>query len=86
MLWLSSNFDPQVGRSGKTLLLLGHGLAAAVGVVNGSQVFTASLLTVLRHISLTVALAVGSAHVTGLGKSIGASTKLVHITYTVNCQ
>ena len=37
-----------VGRdSGKTLLLLGHGLAAAgeMGVYNGSNVFTASMLT-----------------------------------------
>ena len=37
---------------------------------NGSQVFTASMLTVLRHISLTVALAAGSARVTGLDASI----------------
>ena len=35
-----------VGRSGKTLLLLGHGLADAEGAGNGSQVFTAFMLTV----------------------------------------
>ena len=64
--WLSANFDRQVGRSGKTLLL-GYGPAAAG---NGSQVFIASMLTVLRLISLTVALAAGSARVTALGASI----------------
>ena len=45
--------------------MLGYGLAAA-GVGNGSQVFTASILTVLRLISLTVALAACSARVTGI--------------------
>ena len=58
-----------VGR-GKTLLLLGHGLAAAERAGNGSQVFTASMLTVLRVINLTVALAGGSARVTGHGASL----------------
>ena len=33
---------------------------------NGSQVFPASMLTVLRRISLTVALAAGSARAAGL--------------------
>ena len=61
---VSSNFDRQVGRWGKTMLLLGHGLANAGG--NGSQVFAASMLTVLWLISLTVALAVSSARKTGL--------------------
>ena len=66
----SLNFDRQVGRLGNTLLLLGHRLAAAEGAGNESQVkFTASLLTVLRLISLTVALAEGSARVTGLNAS-----------------
>ena len=46
------------------LLLLGHRLAAA-GAGNGSQVFVASMLTVLLLISLTVALAAGSARVNG---------------------
>ena len=51
----------------------GHGLATAGrGVVagNGSQVFTTSMLTVLRLNSLTVALAAGSARVTGFGSSL----------------
>ena len=55
---------------GKTLLLLGHGLAAAgVGAHKESQVFATSMLPVLRLISLTVALATDSARVTGLGSS-----------------
>ena len=58
------NFDHQVGRSGKTLLLLGNRLAAA-GTDNGIQVFTASMLIVLWLISLTVALATGLARVYG---------------------
>ena len=57
-----------VGRLGKTLLLLGHGLAAA-GACNGSYMFTASMLTVLWLISLTVALAAGSARATDLDAS-----------------
>ena len=54
------------------MLLLGHGLAAAVGrgTGNGSQVFTASTLTALRPISLTVALAAGSARIMCHGASI----------------
>ena len=56
-----------VGR-GKTLLLLGHGLAAEGG--NWNQVFTASMLTVLQLISLRFALAASSARVTGLRSSI----------------
>ena len=36
---------------------------------NGSQVFTASMLTVLRLLSSTVALAAGSARVTDLDAS-----------------
>ena len=51
-------------------MLLGHGLAAAgEGAGDGSQVFTASILTVLRLISLTVAFAAGSARATGLDAS-----------------
>ena len=44
---------------------------------NGSQVFTASILTVLWLISLTVALAAGLARATGLDAStaIYAATK-----------
>ena len=57
-----------VGR-GKILLLLGHMLAAA-GAGNGSQVFTASMLIVLRLIRLTVALAAGLVRATGLYASI----------------
>ena len=53
-----------VGR-GKTLLL-DHGLAPVGGAGNGSQVFTASMLTVFRLFSLTVALAAGSACARGL--------------------
>ena len=50
---------------------LDHALAAAeVGWAgNESQVFTASMLTALRFISLTVALAAGSVRETGLGSS-----------------
>ena len=71
VLWPSSNFDHKVGRSGKTLLLLlSHGLAAS-GVYKWESglVFTASMLTFLRLISLTVALAAGSARVTAIGAS-----------------
>ena len=60
-LWPPS---PTVGRSvvgrsvGRGRLCWRHGLAAAgEGVGDGSQVFTASMLTVLRLINLTVALA-----------------------------
>ena len=49
------------------MLLLGHGLAADGKAVNGSQVFAVSMLIILRFINLTVALAAGSARVTGLG-------------------
>ena len=42
---------------------------AAAGGGNGSQSFTAPVLAVLRLISLTVALAPGSAHATGLDAS-----------------
>ena len=52
------------GRLGKTSLLLGHGFVS-VEAGNGSQVFTASMLTVLRLISLTAALAASSARVYG---------------------
>ena len=58
--------EHQVGRSGKTLLLLGHGLVAAGWEGNGSRVFTASMSTVLRLTSLTVVLAAGSVRATGL--------------------
>ena len=69
-VWSNSNFDRKVRRSGKTLLLLlGHGLAAADGVGNGSRGFTASLLIVRWLTRLTVALAVGSARVTSLDPS-----------------
>ena len=43
VVWSELKLDRQVGRSGKTLLLLGHGLAAEGEVGNGSQVFTASI-------------------------------------------
>ena len=59
-----------VGRSGEALLLLDHGLAAARGAGNESRVITPSILTVIRLISLTVALAAGSARATGLDASI----------------
>ena len=69
VLWSSSIIDRQVSRSGKTLLL-GNGLTAAGREPgNGSQVFTAFLLTVLWLISLTIALAWGSARVAGLDAS-----------------
>ena len=51
------------------MLLLGNGLAAPGGGGDGSQGFTAPMLTVLRLINLTVALAAGSARVTGLDAS-----------------
>ena len=66
----SSNFGRQVGRSGKTLSNLSGSRACGRGAGNGSQVFIASMLTdVLRLFSLTVALAEGSARVTGHGSS-----------------
>ena len=67
--WSSSNFDCQVGRSGKTLLLLATGLRPR-GEGNGSQVFIDPMLTVRRLISLTVALAAGLARATDLDASI----------------
>ena len=67
---LRLEYDHQVGPLGKTLLLLSHGhVPQGEGSGNGGQVFTASMLTVLWRISLTVALAVGSARVTGLDAS-----------------
>ena len=48
----SANFRRQVGRSGKTLVLLGYRLAVAGrGRGNESQACIASMLTVLRLIS-----------------------------------
>ena len=58
------------------MLLLGHGLAVAGGAGNGSQVSTASMLTILRLNNLTVALAVSSARVTGHGASRNMFGKL----------
>ena len=47
------------------------GLRPPVGVGNGSQVFTASMLAVLLLINLTVVLAAGSARVTDHGSKYG---------------
>ena len=67
-----SNFGRQVGRSG-------HGLAAAGGGYYGIQVFTASMFTVLKLISLTIALGSGSARVTGLGSSLSIAYTVLRV-------
>ena len=83
VLWSSSTFDRQAGLSGKKLLLLGWRPREEAG--NGSRVFTVSMLTVLRPISLTVALAAGSAHATGLdARPIAFQSKLPQMTSRVN--
>ena len=65
VLWSRrSNFGRQVGRPVEATDLRPQETG------NGSQVFTASMLTVLRFISLTDGLAVGSARVTDLSSSM----------------
>ena len=55
---------------GEDIATAGSRASGRGGASNGSQVYTASMLTVLQLISLTVALAAGSARVTGRGASI----------------
>ena len=78
MLWSSSNFDHQVGRSGEEIAAGPRACSGRRGgeAGDGSRVFTTSMLTVHRLISLTV-VSSGSARVTGIGASY--SNKLTNI-------